>query len=173
MNARRQERLAEFHSKEVITVGMGHTNDFRPQISRVLSDRRRRCQWSAGDFERNLGLGPQGTVDRNQGSAGGNVQRGGKFQEVLAVLLMAADENWNRKGQTRPLTSLQFRLSAIQNSMPPKAGLTVLPHLRGQTNHTKNGDYELLTDNCRQLGQEMRFLSAIAVSALVILAFGG
>jgi len=109
-----RERLAEFHSEEVVAVSMGDINDFRLEIAGALGDRSRRGQWGAGYFKRNLRQGPKGAVYSNQGSPGGNVHRRGELQKVFAVFTMTTDENRNGKRKPVPRASFHFRLFAIQ-----------------------------------------------------------
>jgi hypothetical protein len=113
-----RERLAEFHSEEVVTVCVSDVNDFRLEIARAFWDGSRGGQWGAGYFKRNLRQGPKRAVYGNQRSASRNVHRGGELQKVFAVFTMTADENRNGKRQTIPRTSFHFRLFAIQTVTP-------------------------------------------------------
>jgi len=114
MRSPRRERLAKFHSEEMIAVCMGDMNDFCLQIARALGDGSRCRQWGAGDLERNLCQRPQRAVYGNQRSPGGNVHRRGELQEVFAVLAVTTDENGNGKRKTIPGAAFDFRLLAIQ-----------------------------------------------------------
>ena len=58
-------------------------------------------------------------MHRNQCTSGGDVQRGGELQEVLARSVLAAYKNRDRQWQTHPLTSLHIRSVAMQVPMPP------------------------------------------------------
>src|SRR5215475_4488544 len=132
----RGERLAEFHSKEMIASGMGDMNDFRLQIARALGNGGSCSQWGTGDLERNLRQRPQRAVYGNQGSASGNIHRRGKFEEVFAVFTVTAYENRNGQRKTVTRTSFHFRLLAIQTVTPLYLFWPVFPHLWGQTNDT-------------------------------------
>ena len=88
----------KFHSKQMVTFAMGYPDNFRSQISRTLGNGGRSCKRGARDFERNLRCWPKRAMYRNQGSAGGDIYRGGKFEEVFAALIAAADKNGDGKG---------------------------------------------------------------------------
>ena len=118
MGSAYRERLAKFHSEEVVAVCMSDVNDFSLEVARAFWDGSRRGQWGAGYFKRNLRQGPKRAVDGNQSSARGNVHRGGELQKIFAVFTMTTDENRNGKWQTLRRTAFHFRLFAIQTVTP-------------------------------------------------------
>ena len=78
-HSRAQEGLSEFHSKEMVTLGVGYPDNFSFQIARTLGHGSRSRKRGAGDFERNLRCWPNRAVHRNEGTAGGDIDRGGEF----------------------------------------------------------------------------------------------
>ena len=69
-------------------------------------------------FKRNLRRWPKSAVYGHQGPASGDVQRGGEFEEVLAVLIAAPDKNRDGKRQSNPLAAFYDRLALIHTKAP-------------------------------------------------------
>lgn len=172
MSSPGRERLAEFHSEEVVAVCVSDINDFRLEIAGAFGDGSRGGQRGAGYFKRNLRQGPKRAVDRNQSSAGGDVHRGGELQKIFAVFTMTADENRNGKRKTIPRASFHFRLFAIQTVTPLNRFLPMFRTFGAKQITEIRGINRLSAMICRNSRAGARFhLISLALGASVLPVF--
>lgn len=109
-----QQGAGEFEAEQVVAFGVADPNGACPEGA---SGPRQRCsgrQGGAGNLEQNLCRWRQGTAHSNQYSAGTDVKRGGKLQELLAFFVAAPYENGDRQGQSRPLSTFFFDFTSDQ-----------------------------------------------------------
>jgi hypothetical protein len=127
------QRMGEFQAEKMVTINMGYAHSTSSQDTRSLGKGVAGNQGCAGYLQQNLRGEWQRAPDGDQGASCGNIQCGGEFQQLLAVLIAAADKNGNRQRQAWPLPAFSFRGSSLQPH-PSRMDLThSLPHLVGQT----------------------------------------
>jgi len=127
------QRMGKLEAEQMVAIHVGYADGAGAQDTRSLGKGISGNQGRAGNLEQNLRRERQGAADGNQRSAGGDVQGCGEFQQLLAILVAAADKDRNRQGQAGPLTVLDFGASSLQ-PYPSNVDLThSLPHLGGQT----------------------------------------
>jgi hypothetical protein len=89
----------------VVAFTVRYPDDLRLKVSGALRDRGGGRQWRARNFQQNLRRWPERAVNGDEGTAGRDIQRGGKFQEVFPGLVPAANKERDGKGQTNPFTT--------------------------------------------------------------------
>jgi hypothetical protein len=127
------QRMGEFQAHQVITVGVGDPERAGAQIAGRLGKRARRSQRRAGYFQQNLRGERQRAANCDQGATRGDVQCGGKLEQVFAFFVPAADEDRYGDGETRPLAALCFSFYETLQTHPFTREMTLIPHLGGQT----------------------------------------
>jgi len=98
--------MLKLESQEMVTFAVGYSHNFRAHVLRALGNGCGSCKRSTRDFQRNLRCWPKRAMYCYQRTAGGDIQRRGKLQEIFAALIATADEYRNSEGQTYPLASL-------------------------------------------------------------------
>jgi hypothetical protein len=96
-SVRIEQRTGELQSDQVVTLAVLHAQYLGTQASRDLGQRRQGGQRSAGNLQQNLARGGDGAANCDQHAPRGNIQSGGKLQELFFRLAPAA--NKNRNGQ--------------------------------------------------------------------------
>ena len=92
----------------MIAIGVRDPECARAQIAGRLGQRVGHGQGRAGDFQQNLRGERQRAANGDQGATGGDVQRGGELENILAFFVAAADEDGYSDGETRPFAALCF-----------------------------------------------------------------
>jgi hypothetical protein len=98
----------------VITLGVGYSDGAGAHAPGSFGQSSGGGQWGAGDFEQNPCRERQRTANRNQGSACGNIQGGGKLEEFFSFVVATTDEDRDSQWQTYPLSAFCFRLPSVQ-----------------------------------------------------------
>ncbi len=91
------QRPGKFQAHQVITLGMMRAQSLGPQAARDLWQRRKGSQWSAWNLQRNLRGGWQRAPNRQEHTAGGDVQGRGKLQKLSFLPNLASNEDGNRQ----------------------------------------------------------------------------
>jgi hypothetical protein len=60
-------------------------------------------------------------MNGDQGSAGRDIESGGKLQKVLTIAVAPAHEKWNEQRESSPLTSLWVQFLTRQRRAPSMA----------------------------------------------------
>ena len=101
--------MGELEPDQMVAIRVRYPQRSGAEIPRRLGQGVRRSQRRAGDFQQNLRGERQRAANRNQGSARGNVQCGGKLKKIFAFFVAATNENRNSDGEARPLAPLVLR----------------------------------------------------------------
>ena len=110
--------MGELESHQMVAIRVCHPQGSGAEIPCRFGEGVRRSQRSAGDFEQNLRGERQRAANRNQGTAGGNVQCGGKLEQIFAFFVAATNENRDSDGEARPLAPLGFGIRCALQTHP-------------------------------------------------------
>ena len=125
--------MGELESHQMVAIRVRHPQGSGAEIPCRFGEGVRRSQRSTGDFEQNLRGERQRAANRNQGTPGGNVQCGGKLEQIFALFVAATNENRDSDGEARPLAPLSFGIRCALQTYPFRREISVVPHLGGQT----------------------------------------
>ena len=96
------QRPRELEAHQVIALRVDYSNSASAQRTGSFRERRGSRQGGAWDLKHNLSGGHKRPPNSHQRAASGDVQRGCKFKEFLALIVPGADEYRDRKWQSWP-----------------------------------------------------------------------
>ena len=111
------KRTPKFQAQKVIIVQMSNPNRPCPNGPGRRANAVCRTNRSTGNLQRNRARLGQRAPDDDQSSPGRNVNRSGKLQRFLAVLVSTADENRYCQAEPRPLALFFSR--GVRTQLPP------------------------------------------------------
>jgi len=110
------QRAGELEAHQMVAVGMGHPHGPRPQVAGCLGQRIGDGQGRARYLQQNLRGERQRAAHGNQRTAGGDIERGGKLQNLPTLFVATAHEYRYGDGKTGPLTTLCFGFRTLQTN---------------------------------------------------------
>ena len=108
------QRTGEFEANQMIAIRVGDPQGSRPQIAGRLGQRIGDGKGRTRDLKQNLRGERQGAAHSNQRSAGGDIKRCGKLENLFGFLVPAAHKDRYCDRETRPLATLCCGIPTLQ-----------------------------------------------------------
>ena len=121
---RAHQRTRKLQSHQVVAFAMLRAQYLGAEVAGDGGQISQCGQRGAWDLKRNLRRRRDRAPNRDQHTAGGNIQGSGKLQEFLVIFSMGSNKYWDGQRQTRPPSTLcRWSLAVHTHAHPFPPGL--------------------------------------------------